>query len=54
MKFLILVKSNPQLEAEIDAMNDAAMKESLANMGRSTRNSKGGGVERLRRASPEP
>ena len=33
MKFLILVKSNPQLEAQIDAMNDAAMKESLANMG---------------------
>jgi hypothetical protein len=33
MKFMILVKANPQLEAEIEAMSDAAMKESLAKMG---------------------
>jgi hypothetical protein len=32
MKFMILVKSNPQLEAGIEAMSDAEMKESLAKM----------------------
>ena len=33
MKFMILVKSNPQLEAAIGSMSEAAMKESLAEMG---------------------
>jgi hypothetical protein len=33
MKFMILVKSNPDLENRIDAMSDAAMKESMAKMG---------------------
>lgn len=33
MKFMILVKSNPDLEKRIDAMSDAAMKESMAKMG---------------------
>ena len=33
MKFMILVKSNPQLEAAISSMSEAAMKESLAKMG---------------------
>jgi hypothetical protein len=32
MKFLILVKSNPQLEAAIDAMSEASMQESMAEM----------------------
>jgi hypothetical protein len=33
MKFMFLVKSNPDLERRIDAMSDAAMKESMAKMG---------------------
>ena len=33
MKFMILVKSNPQLDAAIGSMSEAAMKESLAKMG---------------------
>jgi hypothetical protein len=33
MKFMILVKSNPELEAEIEAMDGAEMKRSLARMG---------------------
>jgi hypothetical protein len=33
MKFMILVKSNPDLEASIAAMSDTDMKESLAKMG---------------------
>jgi hypothetical protein len=33
MKFMILVKSNPDLEERINAMSDAAMKESMAKMG---------------------
>ena len=33
MRFMILVKSNPDLERRIDAMSDAAMKESMAKMG---------------------
>lgn len=33
MKFMIFVKSNPELEKLIDAMSDAEMKESLAKMG---------------------
>lgn len=32
MKFLILVKSNPQLEADIDKMSEADMKAMLAKM----------------------
>ncbi len=32
MKFMILVKSNPDLEARIAAMSDAQMKESMAAM----------------------
>jgi hypothetical protein len=32
MKFMILVKSNPDLEKRIDAMSEAAMKESMAKM----------------------
>jgi hypothetical protein len=32
MKFMILVKSNPDLEARIDAMSDAEMKASMAAM----------------------
>ena len=33
MKFMILVKSNPELEAGIEATSGAAMKGSLAKMG---------------------
>jgi hypothetical protein len=33
MKFVILVKSNPRLEESIEEMSDAAMKESMAQMG---------------------
>ena len=33
MKFMILVKSNPELEASIAAMSDTEMKKSLAKMG---------------------
>jgi hypothetical protein len=33
MKLMILVKSNPDLEKRIDAMSEAAMKESMAKMG---------------------
>src|SRR6478672_11916480 len=32
MKFMILVKSDPELEARIDAMSEADMKASLATM----------------------
>ena len=32
MKFMIFVKSNPDLEKRIDAMSDAAMKASMAEM----------------------
>ena len=32
MKFMILVKSNPDLEKTIDEMSDSAMKESIARM----------------------
>jgi len=33
MKFMILVKANPELEAKIAAMSDKEMKDSLAKMG---------------------
>ena len=33
MKFMIFVKSNPSLEQSVDAMSDAAFKESMAEMG---------------------
>jgi hypothetical protein len=33
MKFMIFVKSNPELEKSIEAISDSAMKESLAKMG---------------------
>jgi len=33
MKFMILVKANPELEAQIEAMSGAEMKASLARMG---------------------
>ena len=32
MKFMILVKSNPDLEARLDAMSEAQMKDSMAAM----------------------
>jgi hypothetical protein len=32
MKFMILVKSNPSLEKQIDEMSDSALKESMAKM----------------------
>ncbi len=32
MKFMILVKSNPDLEARLDVMSDSQMKESMAAM----------------------
>jgi hypothetical protein len=32
MKFMILVKSNPDIEARLDAMSDAEMKDSMAAM----------------------
>ena len=32
MKFMILVKSNPDIEARLDAMGDSEMKESMAAM----------------------
>ena len=32
MKFMILVKSNPDLEARLEAMSDSQMKESMAAM----------------------
>lgn len=32
MKFMILVKANPELEAQIEAMSEADMKTSLARM----------------------
>lgn len=32
MQFMILVKSNPDLEARIDSMSDAVMKASMAKM----------------------
>jgi hypothetical protein len=32
MKFMIFVKSNPDLEQSIEAMSDAAMQESMAKM----------------------
>lgn len=32
MKFMILVKSNPDIEARLDAMNDSEMKASMAAM----------------------
>ena len=34
MKFMILVKANSELEAEIAAMSEKEMKDSLAKMGR--------------------
>lgn len=33
MKFMILVKSNPALEAQVEKMNDDAMKQSMVAMG---------------------
>jgi hypothetical protein len=33
MKFMILVKSNPELEARLAAMSDAQMKDQMAAMG---------------------
>lgn len=33
MKFMILVKANPQIEASIDAMSDADMQKMFAEMG---------------------
>jgi hypothetical protein len=32
MKFMILVKSNPDLEARLEAMSDSQMKDSMAEM----------------------
>lgn len=32
MKFMILVKSNPTLEKSLEAMDDSALKESMAEM----------------------
>ena len=32
MKFMILVKANPDLEARLEAMSDAQMKDSMAAM----------------------
>jgi hypothetical protein len=32
MKFMILVKANPDIEARLDAMSDSEMKESMAAM----------------------
>lgn len=32
MKFMILVKSNPDVEARLDAMSDSQMKDSMAAM----------------------
>jgi len=32
MKFMILVKSNPDIEARLDAMSDSKMKDSMAAM----------------------
>ena len=40
MKFMILVKSNPDLEARLAAMSDSQMKEQMAAMGASTRSSR--------------
>ena len=55
MKFMVLVKSNPQLEAEIGDMSEAAMKESLAKMGAfNDELKKGWRAERLRWSAPEP
>ena len=32
MKFMILIKSNPDIEAHLDAMSPSQMKESMAAM----------------------
>ena len=40
MKFMILVKSNPDLEARLAVMSDSQMKEQMAAMGVSTRSSR--------------
>ena len=55
MKFMILVKSNPDLEARLEAMGDSQMKASMAAMEVFNEElKKGRRVERLRRPAPEP
>ena len=44
MKFMILVKSNPDLEARLAAMSDSQMKDSMAAMERFNEELKGAGV----------
>ena len=50
MKFMILVKSNPDLEASLAAMSDSQMKEQMAAMGVFN---EGWRDEGLRRPAPE-
>jgi len=55
MKFMILVKSTPELEARLATMSDAQMKEQMAAMEAfNEETQEGRRAEGLRRSAPEP